>query len=433
MCRKLRVECLKDRRVMAADFNGDDTADALDLNLWKANFGKTVLAGQNGDANGDSVVDGNDFMQWQREYGAKRNQLIAYRPQGVYDPIEPPVDAPRYNPFPKRPVREADEMSNTLGPGIRINLDDDNLNGTPDAHEDGFEIPRENDLIEVKVQTILGNDMVLVPDFRLKLYYNHDKETPIPMIDGHTEDLEFEGGEQTVWVEWVAGQHGYANLSLVNGLTGETYDTVRFHSFRSMIIAFGGSGQNPDDTDGDGSIGDVTGPGNNREGIFDIAQAMYNTGWDVLAFDEEDLDAEGDVPFTEAVNAERQRFVEAHGFIGYSQGGGAVHDLIERLYSDEDIITRIGVYLDAVRFNGRFAETDWPDAVLHLLNIYSLAVEPIDLGGDAVDPSGVIPPATLEEYDVTNVAGGLDHFSIDDDPSVQATIRQRLIDLLIFR
>lgn len=37
--RKLSIEHLEDRRVMAADFNGDETVDAFDLRDWTANFG----------------------------------------------------------------------------------------------------------------------------------------------------------------------------------------------------------------------------------------------------------------------------------------------------------------------------------------------------------------------------------------------------------
>jgi hypothetical protein len=66
-----------------------------------------------------------------------RNNLIAYRPQGVH-PFEDAPGAPAYDPFPKRPVKEAEETSNTRGPGIRINYDDDN-NGTADA----FDLARE--------------------------------------------------------------------------------------------------------------------------------------------------------------------------------------------------------------------------------------------------------------------------------------------------
>lgn len=364
-----------------------------------------------------------------------RSNLTAYRPQQVHD-LESPADAPAYDPFPKRRVLEQDENSNTLGPGIRINFDDDNNSGVADAFESGNEIPRENDLIEVKVDRLPGlGNLVLVAGSDLSLYYNHDKETPIPLNETMTatEALPFVNNTITVFVEWNNSSHGLASLSLVNPATSTTLDTVRFHTFRSVIVAFGGNGQNPADADGDGSIGDPVQGGPNREGLFDIAQAMYDTGWDVLAFNEEDVDAGDDIPYIEILNARQNRFVERHAVIGYSQGGGATHDLIERIYEDTDIITDIGVFLDAVDHDGAFAENDWPDVAFYLLNIYQ---DNQVLSGDDIDNDEVFPGATLEEIEI-GVTGGfpgnLDHSSIDDDPAVQTRIRTRLQQILINR
>ena len=143
MIRKLFIEHLEDRRVLAADFNGDDTVDSIDLDRWKGGFGTSGTAAvSQGDADGDMNVDGSDVLQWQRGLGPTRNQLIAYRPQFVQD--ETPIPAPRYQPLVKTPVREADETSNTLGPGVRVNWDDDNNNGMADVFDSnvGF---RENE------------------------------------------------------------------------------------------------------------------------------------------------------------------------------------------------------------------------------------------------------------------------------------------------
>ena len=52
-----------------ADFNEDGYVDALDLAVWKNNFGRTFSARpQHGDTDGDFDVDGDDFLAWQREY-----------------------------------------------------------------------------------------------------------------------------------------------------------------------------------------------------------------------------------------------------------------------------------------------------------------------------------------------------------------------------
>lgn len=158
---------------------------------------------------------------------------------------------------------------------------------------------------------------------------------------------------------------------------------------------------------------------------------MYDTGWDVLAFDEEDYDASDDIPYTEVINARQNRFVQRHGVIGYSQGGGATHDLIERAFDEENIITNIGVMLDAVRHNGINSETDWPDVAFYLLSFYQ--TNSFLRGGD-IDNSEVLPGATLEEVNTTADPGwnaALDHSSIDDDLQVGNLIVNRLRQILI--
>ena len=55
----------------------------------------------------------------------------------------------------------------------------------------------------------------------------------------------------------------------------------------------------------------------------------YITGWNVLPFDEEEIDAFADVPYTVITQAVDWGQVEWFGIMGYSQGG-TTHDLIER-------------------------------------------------------------------------------------------------------
>jgi hypothetical protein len=270
------------------------------------------------------------------------------------------------------------------------------------------------------------------------LYYDHDKETPIPLDENliQTEPLPFVNNTITIFVEWAAAEHGTDILGLVDALSFATLDSIRFHTFRSLVIVFGGNGQNPMDTDGDGSIGDpVRGSTTNREGIFDLAQGLYDTGWDVLAFDEEDVDASEDVPFTEAKNA-AQRLVSPEfggglSVMGYSQGGGATHDLIERLTEeDENFITIYGVYLDAVDHDSLFAENDWPDVAFYLLSFYETNSS---LNGGDVDDEEVLAGATLEEINTTTDSGwnhSLDHYLIDDNLQVHQRILLRLNQLL---
>jgi hypothetical protein len=96
-------------------------------------------------------------------------------------------------------------------------------------------------------------------------------------------------------------------------------------------------------------------------------------------------------------------------------------------------LLRLSVYLDAVchDFPLGFAETDWPEAVWFLLNIYE---ENSILNGGDIDDSEVWAGAILEEANTTTDPGwnaSLDHFSIDDDLQVQQLITTRLGQLLL--
>jgi hypothetical protein len=375
---------------------------------------------------------------------AGRSNLTAYRPQSVQDP-DAPTGGPIYDPFVRTPVRDQDENDTNFGPGIRLNTDDDNNTGIQDRFESGIASPLENDLIEVKVDRLPGQgNLILDPSGQLSLYYDHTKETPVPVdMNGNSEPLPFINDTITVFVEWNDIVHGASLLVLRDAATSTSLDVVRFHSFRSLVVVFGGNGQDPTDTDGDGSIGDpVRGSAINREGIFDTAQILYVTGWDVLAFDEEDVDHPDDVPYREINNAilnrsVRSEFAGGVSIMGYSQGGGATHDLIERLYADYqdlDHITMFGVYLDAVQhdFPLGASERRWPEAVFYLLNIYQSL--PLQLGGGDIDNNDVIPGAILEEIDTTTDPGwnaNLDHFLIDDDIQVRNRILQRLHERML--
>jgi hypothetical protein len=118
--------------------------------------------------------------------------------------------------------------------------------------------------------------------------------------------------------------------------------------------------------------------------------------------------------------------------MGYSQGGGATHDLIERLYADyedQQHITIYGVYLDAVDHDSLFAENDWPNVAFYLLSFYQTNST---LNGGDIENEEVLPGTTLEEINTTADAGwnhNLDHYSIDDNLQVQQRMLLRLSQL----
>jgi hypothetical protein len=252
----------------------------------------------------------------------------------------------------------------------------------------------------------------------------------------------------TVFVEWVSNTHGTDFLTLVDA-TQTPLDSVRFHSFRSIVIVFGGNTQNPYDSDGDGFMGDpvegILSPEGNREGFFDMATQLYLTGWDVMAFAETELiegSPESTIAYQEVVNAIERRFVGAafdggFSFMGYSQGGGAIHDIIEAVYNRDvnpgpEDVTSFAVYLDAVDHNlpDNIAapETRRPSAVAFMLNLYQTIDVP---RGNALDDQIGI---CLTEDDVTEPGGPFDldtvHQLIDDDLLIRDYIFQGLINVL---
>jgi hypothetical protein len=447
--RKFAIERLEDRLALAADFNEDATVDEFDLRSWQAGYSEVQAAPTQGDADSDGDVDGRDFLEWQRQFGPQQNNLIAYRPQSVQDPNDP-VDGAIYDRpttggypggFPKRPVREQDETSNFIGPGIRINWDDDNNSGVDDVNESGGNgIDLENDLIEVKVERLPGQgDLVLSFGSRLALFYDYDKETPIPSTGSTTQPLQFDGNDSvTIFVEYTNATHGTDTVSLVDQATSTTLDSLRFHSFRSLVVVFGGRGQDPQDTDKDGSIGDPDpdpdGGAGNREGIFDLAQGLYESGWDVMAFDSRSsmiFDNVVGVAEAEIKNAWDRRFINPNnpnpslngsGFaiLGYSWGGGVTNDLIEELFAD-GYTTIYGLYLDAVEWGfipNPTEENDWPNETIFLLNIWQPNGVGELGGGPISNPEEVPPFSQLEQFEFT----AEDHYSIDDEPEVHDLI-----------
>lgn len=530
--RKLRVERLEDRRVLTADFNGNGTVDAPDLDIWKTGFGTVGTATQPiGDANGDTNVDGSDFLIWQRTFGestlpprapdvvnaravgatsievtwsvsltattyavarrdpstetafsiiasnvagtnftdtglatntlyqyvviARRNpdsvpsklaeavttqsNLTAYRPQWVKD-FEKPEEGAFYDRYGRWSVLDEQEISVTEGPGIRINADDDDGNGISDRG-DTSAVPQENDLIEVKIDRVPGSGAhSLFIGGQLQVFYHADRTQQILSGD----PIGFVDDTATVFVEWVSSSHGTALLTLNQGVT--PMDTVRFHSFRSIVVVFGGNSQNAYDSDGDGSMGDpvegLLSPEGNREGMFDYAQNLYLTGWDVYAFNEEELrddNVEGSIAYQEVTNALDRRFVGTAfdgGFslIGYSQGGGAVWVLADAIYrrnETPDNVTTFAVYVDAVDHNladpdGPAPETREPLAAF-TLNLYQRTILPPN--GNAIDEPHL---GIVEQYNVNDTPGFEDvgHQQIDDEFTFHALITDRLLGIL---
>lgn len=70
----------------------------------------------------------------------------------------------------------------------------------------------------------------------------------------------------TVYVEWNDQVHGTGDLQVVDTDTGFVFDTLKFHTFTSVIIVLGGWNQVPSPST------------NDEQGVFLIADEIYKVG-----------------------------------------------------------------------------------------------------------------------------------------------------------
>src|SRR5262249_36771215 len=214
-----------------------------------------------------------------------------------------------YFPFSKTAVAEADEESDTRGPGIRINPPGD------------ADLQGEDDLIEILVET----SQPMIPlalrrtNAALHVWTTRTKQagTEIPFTGDRTAALPAAGGSAlTLWVEWAAAAHGFATLSLEPLDANFALDALRFHTFHTIIMALGGEDQVP-------SV-----PVDPNHGTFVVGIALYEQGYDVFNHDEDDVAADGSgASYNEVVDAVSHRMVDTVSIFGYSHGGGSTHDL----------------------------------------------------------------------------------------------------------
>jgi hypothetical protein len=83
-CRKLRIERLEDRRLLAGDplvgdFNSNDVVDAADYVVWRKTLGSTTQLAA--DANGNGMVDPVDNVFWRLKFG--NSFVSSYKPAAV--------------------------------------------------------------------------------------------------------------------------------------------------------------------------------------------------------------------------------------------------------------------------------------------------------------------------------------------------------------
>lgn len=316
-----------------------------------------------------------------------------------------------------------DDQEILPGVGVRANGDDDNLNSIPDRDENF--VSQENDLIKIE----LAVSPLTAPEgssYRLRrsngnirVWQSDTKSTAL--LDANDEALlSFSGNPMTLWIENPAG--GSATLTLLNQDDDSNSvlnaDSIRVFSFSSIVMALGGESQVPSN------------PPSSNHGTFQIAVDLYEAGYDVYMYDEDNVANSGaGAVYNEIVGAIQDRGVSGVVAYGYSHGGSSVHDLSDRLMNNAGNIGSFTIhysgYIDAVdqRFPLTAQENRRPPGTQYLTNYYQNNGI-FELGGGPIDP-----PGAEFQLDVQSTGWGnnLDHFTVDDHPNVKTGIFDRLI------
>lgn len=327
-----------------------------------------------------------------------------YRPQSEY----------YGQPFARRAVSEASEES--LGGGVRINGDDDDGDGVPDSADPA--VGNENDLVELVLQANVspapaGYEYVLKrTDPSFKVWQNSTKGSAI--LDSNDEAIVLLGsGSTSVWVEATAAASGLLRFEARASGGGPVLlaDEVRVYTFTSIIVALGGEGQGPSD------------PPDSNHGTFHIALSLYEMGYDVHMYDEDDVSSSGSGPvYDEIVRAVQRRGVHAVASFGYSHGGGSTHDLAQRLNNNRAAIGTFTIaytaYIDGIKNSSDIdirSEDRRPPSAEYLVNYYQR--------NDFFIRGNSVPGADVD----INVGGGISHSEVDDRPFVRSGVLDPLV------
>lgn len=351
--------------------------------------------------------------------GIIRVDITAYRPT---------TEGPAYNtPFQRRAIPENQEEN--PGAGIRVNGDDDNSNNNPDRNDST--VNNENDLIEVELKAepypaTTGLSCILKrSNTNIKVWDSQTKGTAI--LDSGTEvTITFNTATKTVWVENPNG--GSADLELIarSGNTDICSDKIHFYPFTSIVIVLGGETQNPSD------------PADANHGIFQSGIRLYEQGYDVHMYDEDDVDYGGaGTTYNEVVNAIKYRNVNQVAIYGYSHGGGSTYLLANLLNNNRGIIGTFTIpftaYVDAVEdefFGDANQEHRRPPTSGFHVNYYQEGVTwpPWDANFDGGLDGGPInnPPGADFELDVDSPTPTETHMTVDDDATVLNGVETRL-------
>ncbi len=312
------------------------------------------------------------------------------------------------------------------GAGIRVNGDDDDLDGLADR--DDPSVTFENDLVEATLTVDTpspppGYEYTLTrSNPNIRVFDTPAKEGEI-LVSGSSVPLTFSTGSRTVWIENPNG--GAADLQLAALRTSDgsilATDTVHLFPITSVVIALGGETQVPADPPLEPT----------NHGTFQLAITLYRIGYDVRMYDEDVVPASGaGAAYNEVVAAIQRRNVSHVAIYGYSHGGGSTNDLARRLDANRATIGSFTLdftaYVDGIDNDSDFdidTETALPPSTAYHANYYE---HPgcgfLQLCG------GPIAGAQLDvNVTATPWGASLTHFTIDDAPEVL----QGLLDLLV--
>lgn len=308
-------------------------------------------------------------------------------------------------------VAEAQEDSYTVGAGVRINSDDDNANNVQDRLESVTASGGDNDLLQLVVGTNAAA-MTLAYTDNLKVWTSATKT--VAVASGATV------AAGPYWVEFVGAAHTTDSTPATLTLTpsdGAAADGVVLHTFRSVVVAIGGNGQNP------ANVGDPA------LGVFTIATTLYQQGYDVRMFSHDQVASNGTgAAYTEVVSAVTQRDVDYVAIYGYSWGGGATYELANGLKNNAALTGQFTLsytaYIDAITHGWISAERRLPPGTQYNDNVFQR--RDWLLKGNTVSGSNTNLNVTTTSWGST-----LNHTGVDDHANVRAMIVTNLTGRVI--
>jgi hypothetical protein len=330
--------------------------------------------------------------------------LVAYRPVTAY-----------IN-YALHPVPDAIESDSKQGPGIRVNGDDDNVNGKSD-YLDAFTNPGgDNDLVRVDALGT-GNTFALAWTGSLAVW-----TTPTKTAGLSNGGIVAAG--QSLWVEYISSTHTVGTLTTMTLSASEettagttATDSIVFHSFRSVVIAIGGNTQDPSQF-GDPNLG-----------TFTMAGALYDKGYDVHLFPHSQIRSNGrGAAYNEVVSAVLKRNADNVAFFGYSWGGGATYELSKGLSANTALKPagyklQFTAYVDGIRHNTIGAETRLPVGTAYHDNFYQRK--------DFLLKGNSIGGAHNKNVTQTSWGKSLVHTTIDDSVTLQRVLVGDLVTRVI--